>query len=156
MTSTEHVVADTPFTVRRMVKWGHCDPAGVVYTVVFGEYVISTAELFYAYLLGESPQLAKDHHGFGTPTRALTFDFRRSLRPDEQFDMEVRVGKIGSRTYELHMHGFNQAGQTVFLACLTPICIVRGKREGIAIPDVFRKALEDYQARTSGLPPLPL
>ncbi len=36
MTSTEHVVADTPFTVRRMVKWGHCDPAGVVYTVVFG------------------------------------------------------------------------------------------------------------------------
>lgn len=153
--ATEYVTALTPFTVRRTVKWGHCDPAGVVYTVVFGEYVISTAELFYAHLLGQSPQLAKDHHGFGTPTRGLTFDFRRSLRPDEQFDVELRVGKIGARTYELHMHGFAQSGETVFLACLTPICVVRGKREGIAIPSVFRKALEDYQARTSGLPPLP-
>lgn len=156
MNSTEYVVAQTPFTVRRVVKWGHCDPAGVVYTVVFGEYVISTAELFYAHLLGESPQLAKDRHGFGTPTRGLTFDFRRSLRPDEQFDVEVRVGKIGSRTYELQMHGFTGEGETVFLACLTPICIVRGKRQGIVIPDVFRKALEAYQASTRDLRPLPL
>lgn len=40
MTSTEHVLSQLPFVVRRRVKWGECDPAGVVYTVTFSEYVI--------------------------------------------------------------------------------------------------------------------
>lgn len=149
--STEHMVCHAPFTVRRVVKWGHCDPAGVVYTVVFGEYVMSTAELFYAHLLGISPQLAKDRHGFGTPSRALSFDFRRSLRPDELFDTEVRVGNVGGRTYELQMRGLTLQGETVFTASLTPICVVRGERVSIEIPEVFRKALTDYQQRTQGL-----
>jgi acyl-CoA thioester hydrolase len=46
MISTEHVLRTLPFTVRRRVKWGECDPAKVVYTVTFSEYVISVAELF--------------------------------------------------------------------------------------------------------------
>jgi hypothetical protein len=32
--------------------------------------------------------------GFGTPTRALEFDLRRSLWPDDEFDMTVTVGHI--------------------------------------------------------------
>ena len=47
MTSTEYIVSELPLVVRRRVKWGECDPAGVVYTVSFSEYVISAAELFY-------------------------------------------------------------------------------------------------------------
>ncbi len=39
MICTEAVLADTPFVVRRRVKWGECDPAGVVYTPSFSEYV---------------------------------------------------------------------------------------------------------------------
>src|SRR5439155_20898499 len=40
MFSTEQVIGTTPVVIRRRVKWGDCDPAGVVYTVTFGEYVI--------------------------------------------------------------------------------------------------------------------
>lgn len=145
MISTESVVNETPFIIRRRVKWGDCDPAGVVYTVTFGEYVISAAELFYGRLLGTTPQRAKDQHGFGTPTRALSFDFRASLWPDDEFDMTIHVENISERTYILHIAG-SVHGNPAFDARLTPVCVARSERRSIAIPGVMRQALIDYQA----------
>ncbi|PVX85653.1 acyl-CoA thioesterase [Paraburkholderia unamae] len=100
-TPIEYLLGERPLTVRRRVKWGECDPAGVVYTATFADYVISAAELLYEALFGTSPQQAKEELGFGTPSRALSFDFVRSLRPDEAFDMTVRVADVRSRTYVL-------------------------------------------------------
>jgi acyl-CoA thioester hydrolase len=145
MTSTEHVLSTTPFVVRRRVKWGECDPAGVVYTVTFAEYVISAAELFYGFLFDGTPQRIKDEYRFGTPSRALAFDFRRSLRPDEEFDMTVSVTTINSRTYTLEIVARTPGGDDVFVAQLTPICVVRGERKAIEIPPPFRSRLEQYQ-----------
>ncbi|MGB3436095.1 acyl-CoA thioesterase [Achromobacter sp.] len=144
MTSTEFVVSETPFIVRRRVKWGDCDPAGVVYTVTFGEYVLSAAELFYGHLFNGTPQRIKDEHGFGTPTRALSFDFQASLWPDEEFDMCVRVEEIRTRTYTLHVAG-SVRGQPAFDARLTPICVARGERRAIEVPAALRGALQSYQ-----------
>ncbi|NVZ24672.1 acyl-CoA thioesterase [Pseudomonas gingeri] len=146
MKTTEAVISRMPFIVRRRVKWGDCDPAGVVYTPVFGEYVISTAELFYEELLGMSPQHAKQFHGFGTPTRALAFDFRGSLRPDDEFDIEVQVSEVRSRSYVLTLTARTQVGDIVFVATHTPVCVARDERKGIVIPDVFREALLSYQS----------
>lgn len=146
MTCTEAVLPGTPFRVRRRVKWGECDPAGVVYTPSFSEYVISAAELFYEYLFDGRPQQTKDELGFGTPTRALALDFRRSLWPDESFDIEVTVEAIGTRTYTLAMTArMSQEGDTAFVARLTPICVRRGTRDAISVPAALRGALEQYQ-----------
>jgi acyl-CoA thioesterase FadM len=144
--STEHVIGTTPLVIRRRVKWGDCDPAGVVYTVTFAEYVISAAELFYGSLFDTTPQRAKDEFGFGTPTRALTFDFRSSLRPDDEFEMTVTVADIRTRTYVLHIAARTTEGADVFHADLTPICVARGERRSIVIPESFRTALERYRA----------
>ncbi len=146
MISTEHIIGTTPLVVRRRVKWGDCDPAGVVYTVTFAEYVISAAELFYGSVFGTTPQRAKDELAFGTPTRALQFDFRSSLRPDDEFDMTVIVGDIRTRTYVLHIAARAPGGEDVFRAALTPICVARGERRSIVIPAPFRSALERYRA----------
>jgi acyl-CoA thioester hydrolase len=147
MSITEAVISQVPFIVRRRVKWGDCDPAGVVYTPVFGEYVISTAELFYEQLLGMSPQHAKQFHGFGTPTRALAFDFRGSLRPDDEFDTEVQVTDIRNRSFVLTLTARTQAGEIVFVATHTPVCVARDERKGIVIPPVFHDSLLTYQAQ---------
>jgi acyl-CoA thioesterase FadM len=144
--STEHVIRTAPLVIRRRVKWGDCDPAGVVYTVTFAEYVISAAELFYGLIFDTTPQRAKDEFGFGTPTKALAFDFRSSLRPDDEFDMTVTVSDIRTRTYVLHIAATTPSGSEVFHADLTPICVARGERRSIVIPDTFRKALERYRA----------
>jgi len=146
VTSTEHIVGATPLVIRRRVKWGECDPAGVVYTVVFAEYVISAAELFYGSVFSNTAQRSKHEFGFGTPTRALEFDFRRPLWPDDEFDLVVTVVDIRTHTYVLHITGRTLGGDDVFHAALTPICIAQDTRKAIAMPPPFRTALERYRA----------
>ena len=143
--STEYVTNTTPLTIRRRVKWGECDPAGVVYTVTFAEYVISAAELFYGSLYSTTPQKAKRDKGFGTPSRALNFDFRLSLRPDDEFDMTVTVTDIKSRTFVLDITARTPAGDIIFVATLTPVCVARDERRSIELPAEFREALLRYQ-----------
>jgi acyl-CoA thioesterase FadM len=145
MTATEYTVSAIPLVVRRRVKWGECDPAGVVYTVAFSEYVMSAAELFYGSLFETTPQRAKKEQGFGTPSRALDFDFRLSLRPDDEFEMTIGVVDIRSRTYVLEITGRTATGDVAFVARLTPVCVARDERRSIESPPNFRKALEHYR-----------
>ena len=133
-----------PVTIRRRVKWSDCDPAGVVYTGTFSDYVISAAELFYGTLFETTPQRAKRMHGFGTPTRALSFDFRKSLYPDDEFEMTVEVAEIGKRTFTLTVTGRGADGNVLFVANLTPVCVAREERRSIDMPPVLREALERY------------
>ncbi len=146
MTSTETVLRELPVVIRRRVKWGECDPAGVVYTVVFSEYVMSAAELFYGALFQTTPQRAKDAQGFGTPTRALAFDFQRSLRPDDEFELTVLVAAIGRSSYALEITARTLPGEGVFSARLTPVCVASHERRPIELPDAFRAALRAYQS----------
>ncbi|MDB5847791.1 MAG: hypothetical protein JWP29_1543 [Rhodoferax sp.] len=152
MIATEQVLGETPLVVRRRVKWGECDPAGVVYTVSFSEYVISAAELFYGALFQTTPQRAKQAQGFGTPTRALAFDFQRSLWPDDVFDMTVTVAAVRQRSYVLDVTGRTPEGAVVFVATLTPVCVARDERRGIDIPTAFRAALERYRDACAAAP----
>jgi acyl-CoA thioester hydrolase len=138
---SEWLLSESPFVVRRRVKWGECDPAGVVYTVNFSEYVISIANRFYSYLLGSPTETAKDTSGFGTPVKALSMIFNRSLRPDECFDVSVSVGDVRERSFDLLMEATTEGGQSVFSAKLSPICIERRERRSIPIPPKFRERL---------------
>lgn len=147
----EYLISERPLIVRRRVKWGECDPAGVVYTATFADYAIAAAELFYGALLGTTPQQAKNDLGFGTPSRALSFDFLRSLKPDEEFDMTVGVAEVNRRTYVLDIAATTPQGEAVFNARLTPVCVARPERRSIDIPPAFRQALLDYQ-RDCGIP----
>jgi len=149
----EYLLSERPLTVRRRVRWGECDPAGVVYTATFADYAISAAELFYGALFGTTPQRAKSDLGFGTPSRALSFEFLRSLRPDDEFDMTVRVAEVRSRTYVLDIAGTTPQGEPVFNARLTPVCVARPERRSIDIPPAFRQALLDYQRDGGGALP---
>ena len=155
MICTEQVVSRVPLVIRRRVKWGECDPAGVVYTVTFSEYVISAAELFYEALFDTPPQRAKHEQGFGTPSRALAFDFRLSLRPDDIFEMTVLVADVKSRTYVLDITARTPQGEVVFVATLTPVCVARDERRSIDIPAAFRQLLLDYRDACNGAAPQP-
>lgn len=142
----EFVVSSLPFVVRRRVKWGDCDAAGMVYTVMFSEYVISTAELFYGSLLGGPAYTKMTALGCTTPTRALSFDFQRALALDDDFDIEVRVADVRTRTFVLEMTG-RRGEEVLFVATLTPICMPPHERRAIEIPPAFRTKLEEYRDR---------
>ena len=41
-----------PFTVTRTVKWGDCDPAGIIYTPRVLDYAMEIVEAWYREVLG--------------------------------------------------------------------------------------------------------
>ena len=146
MTSTEWVVHSVPFTVRRRVRFGDCDPAGVVYTVRFSDYVVSVADLFMSDLLG-GPFLEALGE-VDTPNKALAFVFHAPLRPEDEFDMLVTVPEIRTRTFDLHVAASLLDGTPAFDATVTPICMLPADRRSVPIPAKLRALLEHYQAQT--------
>ena len=111
----EVVLSLQPFVLRRRVTWGECDAAGVVYTPRFGDFTADTSQLFLGHVLGQDGFMrGKEHHGIGTPCKALSFVFHSSLRPDECVDMQVRVARIGGTTFELLVRGTTTGGAAVF------------------------------------------
>ena len=142
---TEQVVDLLPLRVRRRVKWGECDPAGVVYTARFSDYVISAFELFMRHLM--------DEPGCDTPAKGLSFEFRASLRPGDEFEMTVLIADIRNRTFDLDILGRDLDGKDLFRARLTPITINRGDRSrAIELPAMLRERLESYRTSCKVIP----
>lgn len=141
----EQLTERLPVTVRRRVRWGDCDPAGVVYTPRFAEYVVAAFHTFLEVLLGAplSRQLAT--LDLGTPAKALSFEFKRSLWPDQEFITTARVADIRNRTFDLLFDARDTDGQEVFLARFTAICVYTGRREARPIPAQLREKLEAYR-----------
>src|SRR5271170_316903 len=131
-----------PFSIRRRVKWGDCDPAGVVYTPRFSDYVVEVFLEFSAHLIGSPLQEKLRELDLGLPAKAITLEFKRSLWPDQVFDMSVRVGPIRTRTFDLSIRATTPEGIPLFDATLSPICVRPETRESCAIPDLLRQKLE--------------
>jgi acyl-CoA thioester hydrolase len=130
--------------VRETVKWGDCDPAGVVYTPRFADYAVSAYHHFLGKMLGNPLQKRLAELDLGLPMKAMSFEFRRFLRPDQTFDMTVRVAGVRTRTFDLRIEGTDDGGESCFAALMSPICIKPQARTSIPIPDDLRQRLLSY------------
>ncbi|HDR9872828.1 TPA: thioesterase [Burkholderia cenocepacia] len=154
--ASEALISRRPVIVRRQVKWGDCDPAQVVFTPRFSEYVVSATGFFFSEILGKSFGIDRSDKSNGFPLRALSFEFEESLYAFEYFDMCVEVTDIRTRTFVLKITGTRPDGRVVFRSTFTPICVALDERRSISIPPYVRDALERYSLECSantGSPP---
>ncbi|MCE8018739.1 thioesterase [Halomonas sp. MCCC 1A11036] len=146
--STETVIGDAPLIIRRVVRWGDCDPAGIVYTPRFLDYTISAHEAFISLMLGGPLHSAKSGLGVRFPVRGVELDFRSPLPVDTQFDMEVRVGEIRSRTFDLHVTAtrvtVEHPGPVAFLARISPVTVDGASWSAVPLPDALRARIAAY------------
>jgi len=147
---SEKMISTQPVVVRRRVKFGECDPAGVVYTPNFSEFALSAYQWFMSALLGEPMFAAMKRIGFDSPIKALSFDFLNMLEVEDVFDMTCRISDIRRRTFDVEVTGRSTAGlsRDLFIARITPIMLSRSDRRSIEIPDVLRQQLERYKEQT--------
>lgn len=152
----EYVASLSPFTVRRIVRWTECDPAGVVYLGNYPEYLISAVHLFRDRLFGQGWISTDRSHGYQAPGKAISMVFQSSLWPDEIFDMAVYVGPLRKRTMSLLVQARRaDNGKKVFAGRLTSIFVTRDDREEtVGIPDAIRQQLERYGADHPAAPDL--
>ncbi|MBN3822712.1 acyl-CoA thioesterase [Burkholderia sp. Ac-20384] len=142
--SSEIVVADLPFTVRRIARWSDCDPAGVVFTGRFTDYLLGAVMHFYRRIgYGAGGQEGRES-GVGLPCKHMSLTFHASLYPEDVVDIRVEVGEIRTRTFDLVARAFLADGRLAFEGKFTPIAIREGVRESIEIPSTLRAALEPY------------
>jgi acyl-CoA thioester hydrolase len=143
-TAQDALVAVAPITVRRRVAFGDCDPAGVVYTPRFADYLISAFHWFMAVLLqGAEPEGPQD---MATPMRGLELDFRRMLASGDWFEMRCYVTAVRTRTFDLRIEAVDASGQVAFVGRLTPIALDRTAGAAISLPPQLRRRLARYQA----------
>ena len=147
--SYEYVLSESPFIVRRTVRWGECDPAGVVYTGRFPDYLLGALALFKDHIAGGSGESLGQRHGVGLPCRGMTFDFSGTLWPNDIVDLECYVGEIRTRSFDFHCEGRRPGGEPIFSARFSPICVHTHVRESTDIPASLRATLAQYSRADS-------
>jgi acyl-CoA thioester hydrolase len=145
---SEKMISTRPVIVRRRVKFGECDPAGVVYTPEFSEYALSAFQWFFATMLGGPMWQELKRAGIDSPIKALTFEFRNMLVTEQVFDMTCRVTDIRARTFDVEVLGRSttDAPHDIFVAKVTPIILSRTEKKSIEIPNALRRKLEEYRS----------
>lgn len=143
------ITAGYPIVLNRRVRFGDCDPAGIVFTPNYSRYVFDACEEWLRAVLdiNIAHQLQGDE--VGTPVRALTTELLYPLKPGEDFTMEMRVKNIGRTSFTLEALGTSQKGHRSFIGTMTCVATIRLKRAVIALPDHYRAAMQDYQDRCS-------
>ncbi len=146
--ATEYVLSTSPFVVRRRVRWGECDPAGVVYTGRFVDYLISAVSLFHEHVFAEFHEGYRKSLGIETPCKGLSMVFNGALWPNDVFDMRVQVDAIRTSSYDVGVAATRADGSAAFSATFSPICIPADARRAVPIPAAMRARLESvYKAK---------
>lgn len=147
MDSTESVVSRQPFIVRRRVRWGDCDPAGVVYTGRFPEYLLGAVSFFTDHIAGGSMHALTRSLGVDLPCKGMTFEFISSLWPNDVFDIQCEVSEIRSSSFDIACTAKKGDGALVFKATFSPICIEikNSVRTRTPIPQEIREAVMRYK-----------
>lgn len=132
------------FRARRLVRFGHCDPAGIAYFPAYIDMLNGVVEDFWI-ALGHpwTDQLGRRH--MGTPTAHLSCDF---VRPSHQGDVLVfslAVERLGEASITL-AHTVNRGDEVVWTCkqVLVAMNMTTGKSQ--PWPDDIRAALQAFIA----------
>lgn len=148
--ATEYVLSRHPFVVRRRARWGECDPAGVVYTGKFVDYLLSAVSLFNEHVMGESVEAYKKRLQFQTPCKGLSMVFDGALWPNDEFDMHVTVSNIRTSSFDMAVKAVRPNGDAVFSGVVSPVCIAISERRSIPIPEDLKTKLLAIVSNQSG------
>ncbi len=141
----EALIHRRPVTVRRRVLWSECDPAQVVYTGHFFDYLASCYGWFRRVVL-EAGVETLGASGLGLPLKAVSLEFHRMLRPDDWFEMVLAVIDVRTRTFDVEVRGRTLEGTPVFAGRLSPIVVDDVSKRSAEIPRWLREVLEEYRA----------
>lgn len=132
-----------PFSTRIVVRFGDCDPAGLVYYPTLFHYCHAAMEEFFAARCGTSyPRLLAEER-LGFPTVNARAEFFAPLVYGDEADVEVFVSHVGrtSATFEYTLRRASD-GLTCARATLVQVATNLEELRAVAVPDKYREAFE--------------
>ena len=139
-----------PYKVTRTVKWGDCDPAGIIYTPRVLDFAMECLEAWYRDVLGMPWLRLNQELHMGAPTVRAEIDFLAAPAPDHEVVTELRVQKLGRSSVTYRLTGRDADGTDYYRATLVACFVERPAFKPVAIPEPFRGRILDYQRECGG------
>ena len=134
------------YSTRIKVRFGDCDPAGLVYYPVIFHYCHVAMEEFIASRCGISYAKLMSDERIGFPTVNVQAEFVAPLVYGDEAEVEVAVSRVGrsSVTFEYNVR---RANDQTLCARSTQVhaAMSLDKRTAVQIPDKYRRAFEERQ-----------
>jgi len=127
----------------QLIRFSHCDPAGIVYFPRFFDLAHATMEDWFASGVNHSlPDLIRDRR-IGTPTVSIQCDFALPLRMGDTLRFELRVSKLGSASVQLAYSG-KKVGVEHLKIQQTIVFMALDAGRAVLIPEDLRPRIEQY------------
>ena len=129
-----------PFVIHRRVRFGDCDPGGIIYTPRLSYFVVEAVLDFLSAQLGAPAERRLLEMGIAPPARALSIEFLKMLAWDDEVDIHVAVAELRTHAMTFSTTGY-VTGEKAFAAQITQVCVSLGTRKPVPIPEVLRDLL---------------
>lgn len=129
------------FQREQLVRFGHCDPAGIVFYPRYFEMLNELVEDWFAQGLGLSFEQLIAQRQVGMPTAQLDTRFVRVSRHGDRLTQQLRVERVGGSSIKLHIAFTGDDGPRVEFAQVL-VCTSLANHKPQAFPDDLRAALQ--------------
>lgn len=139
-----------PFFVTRLIRWGDCDPAGVVYTPrvlhfaleVIEDFIISVAGFGWGKLLTELRM--------GAPSVHTEIDYLRPLAAEQTSTMVLYVDRVGGASVNYRIEMLDEGGEVCFRVKHTACYVDNDSFSPKPIPAECKAQLVAYKEACDG------
>ena len=132
------------FSTRIKVRFGDCDPAGLVYYPVIFHYCHVAMEEFFAERCGISYSRLMADERIGFPAVNVQAEFFTPLVYGDEAEVEVHVSRVGESSARFE-YNVRRASDSVLCARAVNVLVAMNldERRAIPIPDKYRHAFAD-------------
>ena len=139
-------MADTGVFVREvLVRFGDCDPAGIVFYPRYFEMVNNLVEDWCAQGLGTGFRELHQERGLGLPTVSLQTEFVAPSRLGDVLRAELRVGKVGGASVTVAIRLLGEDGSERVRASLVLVLMDLKTMRATRIPDAMRARIAQFR-----------
>ncbi len=98
------------FAVTRKIRFGHTDPAGIVYYPHYFDMFNGVVEDFFDDCIGASFQAMRRDFGVVTPLRNIEADFIAPCRIGDKLDLALTLVRVGRTSLRIDIDGAVDGG----------------------------------------------
>jgi 4-hydroxybenzoyl-CoA thioesterase len=136
--------ANQVFAAAVTVRFGDCDPAGIVFYPRYFEMVNNLVEDWCAHGLGMSFREMHLERGLGLPTVQVDTSFVTPSELGEVLRAELRVQKLGGASLTLAVRLAGPDGEDRVRASLVLVMMDLKERRAVRIPDALRARMAAF------------
>jgi len=136
-------VTPSPFECDKLIRFHHCDPAGIVF---YPQYFVLFNELVEDWFnQGLGIDFARFHvdDGMGVPMGSITCRFSSPSKVGEMLRLSLSVNRIGRSSVEMNVTG-TSGGEVRVQATLTVVVAALKNHRSVPISADMRARLERY------------